>query len=86
VRAAGRGVGSLLAEEGYGESVSGQPDQELVHQVEIGVAGPADSRVVSLALAVVFAAADVDRDSPLKTGNAVPGVKTEPQVADLKGG
>jgi hypothetical protein len=49
-----------------------------MHQVKIGVTGPADSRVVSFALAVVFAAADVNRDSALETGDAVPGVKAEP--------
>ena len=63
-----------------------EPGQKLADEVECRVDGPADGRVVSLALAVIFAAADVDRDGPLKTGNALPGVKTEPQVADLKGG
>jgi hypothetical protein len=85
VGAALRRVTLLGAEGGDPQVVRGEPVAELVKQVQGGVVGAPDGRVVSFAFAVVFAAGDVNGGGPAEAGNAVSSVKVEPEVAKLEG-
>ena len=54
-------------------------------EVEGGVFGTSDGRVVTFALAVVLSARHVDSCRATKARDAVAGVEIEPEVADLEG-
>ena len=81
--AAGRRRGALLAERRDGQQIAEEPDPKLMDEVEVMVARPSDSGVVTFAFAVVFAAGHVNCQCAEKTGDAVSGVKVKPEVADL---
>ncbi len=72
------------AEGGDPQVMCGEPVAELVEKVQSWVDGASNGWMVSFALAVVFAAGDVYGCSPMKAGNAVPGVEVEPEVAELE--
>jgi hypothetical protein len=78
-------VALLGAEGGDPQVVRGKPVPELVEKVQGGVDGTPDSRMVTLALAVVLATCNVYGCGPVEARDAVTGVEIEPEVADLEG-